>query len=239
MAILNARSIAENGTDILGERLPVYFDTWLYGGQSPFATYVLALFFKAFGYSLFTARLPMLLFSIAGLAAYHGFLKEVFPNNIKLAEVSFIILAFSPWHIAHATYVLDCNFMPHIFIMGLCFLAKGVNSGKAGHYILSMIFFGLCFYCYIASVLIVPPFLLIIYIILLAKKKISFKNTAVSVISIFLTALAFILFGLVYFGVIKEFTLFGFSFSQMPTIKGQPRLVCQIFLQSFRRCLLP
>ena len=38
MTVLNANNLAKSGTDILGEKLPIYFDTWLYGGQSPFAT---------------------------------------------------------------------------------------------------------------------------------------------------------------------------------------------------------
>ncbi|MBP8682152.1 MAG: hypothetical protein KBH79_03705, partial [Clostridia bacterium] len=38
MLVLNARSLAREGTDIFGQRMPVYFDTWLYGGQSSLAT---------------------------------------------------------------------------------------------------------------------------------------------------------------------------------------------------------
>lgn len=216
MCILNARSLVDNGTDIMGERLPVYFDTWLFGGQSPFATYLLALFIKLFGYSLFITRLPMLLFSIMGLVAYYYFLKEVFPNNEKLVLVSFALLAFSPWHIANAVYTLDCNFMPHIFIVCLWLLAKGINSGKARFFIASMFFFGLCFYCYIAAALIIPLILFIMYLMLLIKKKISIKNAAISVIAILITAIPFILFGLVHLGYIDEFTAFGFSFSKMP-----------------------
>ncbi|HCQ28392.1 MAG TPA: hypothetical protein DIU40_07450, partial [Ruminococcaceae bacterium] len=56
MTVLNANSLAKSGTDILGEKLPIYFDTWLYGGQSPFATYLVAIMIKLFGYSLFVTR---------------------------------------------------------------------------------------------------------------------------------------------------------------------------------------
>ena len=42
MLVLNARSLAREGTDIFGQRMPVYFDTWLYGGQSSLATYLAA-----------------------------------------------------------------------------------------------------------------------------------------------------------------------------------------------------
>ncbi len=46
MTILNARAIANNGTDIMGNAYPIYFATWLYGGQSGFATYIMAAFIK-------------------------------------------------------------------------------------------------------------------------------------------------------------------------------------------------
>ena len=46
MTVLNANSLAKSGTDILGEKLPIYFDTWLHGGQSPFATYLVAIMIK-------------------------------------------------------------------------------------------------------------------------------------------------------------------------------------------------
>ena len=70
MLTLNGKSLSENLTDICGERLPVYFDTWLIGGQSPLPTYVTALFVKLFGHSLFAIRLPAL---ILGLASFFAF----------------------------------------------------------------------------------------------------------------------------------------------------------------------
>ena len=69
MTILNANSLAKSGTDILGERLPIYFDTWLHGGQSPFATYLVALMINQFG-NAFTGNVNVvgLIFAIAALA---------------------------------------------------------------------------------------------------------------------------------------------------------------------------
>ena len=71
MTVLNANSLAKSGTDILGEKLPIYFDTWLHGGQSPFATYLVAIMIKLFGYSLFVTRVPMFVFSMLGLVAFY------------------------------------------------------------------------------------------------------------------------------------------------------------------------
>ena len=215
MTILNANSLAKSGMDILGERLPIYFDTWLHGGQSPFATYLVALMIKLFGYSLFITRVPMFIFSMLGLMAFYKFLKEAIPENETLINIAFCLACISPWHLYSSAFTLDCNFLPHIAMFGLYFLAKGINTQKSRYFVFSMFFFGLGFYCYILSAIIIPTFLAILYLLLLIKKKISIKDTLISLLTIFVVAIPFILQGLVQFDVIDNLKLFGFSISKM------------------------
>ena len=216
MTVLNANSLAKSGTDILGEKLPIYFDTWLYGGQSPFATYLAAIMIKLFGYSLFVTRVPMFVFSMLGLIAFYKFLKEVIPENETLINIAFCLACISPWHLYSSAFTLDCNFLPHIAMFGMYFLAKGINSTKSKYFVFSMLFFGLGFYCYILSAIIIPVLLAALFLILLIKKKVSFKNTIISVITIFIVAIPFILQGLVQFGIIENLNFLGFSISKMP-----------------------
>jgi len=216
MTVLNANSLAKSGTDILGEKLPIYFDTWLHGGQSPFATYLVAIMIKLFGYSLFVTRVPMFVFSMLGLVAFYKFLKEVIPENETLINIAFCLACISPWHLYSSAFTLDCNFLPHIAMFGMYFLAKGINSTKSKYFVFSMLFFGLGFYCYILSAIIIPVLLAVPFLILLIKKKVSFKNTIISVITIFIVAIPFILQGLVQFGIIENLNFLGFSISKMP-----------------------
>ena len=216
MTVLNANSLAKSGTDILGEKLPIYFDTWLYGGQSPFATYLVAIMIKLFGYSLFVTRVPMFVFSMLGLIAFYKFLKEVIPENETLINIAFCLACISPWHLYSSAFTLDCNFLPHIAMFGMYFLAKGINSTKSKYFVFSMLFFGLGFYCYILSAIIIPVLLAVLFLTLLIKKKVSFKNTIISVITIFIVAIPFILQGLVQFGIIENLNFLGFSISKMP-----------------------
>lgn len=216
MTVLNANSLAKSGTDILGEKLPIYFDTWLHGGQSPFATYLVAVMIKLFGYSLFVTRVPMFVFSMLGLVAFYKFLKEVIPENETLINIAFCLSCISPWHLYSSAFTLDCNFLPHIAMFGMYFLAKGINSKKSKYFVFSMLFFGLGFYCYILSAIIIPVLLAVLFLILLIKKKVSFKNTIISVITIFIVAIPFILQGLVQFGIIENLNFLGFSISKMP-----------------------
>lgn len=215
MTVLNANSLAKSGTDILGEKLPIYFDTWLHGGQSPFATYIVAIMIKLFGYSLFVTRVPMFVFSMLGLVAFYKFLKEVIPENETLINIAFCLSCISPWHLYSSAFTLDCNFLPHIAMFGMYFLAKGINSKKSKYFVFSMLFFGLGFYCYILSAIIIPVLLAVLFLILLIKKKVSFKNTIISVITIFIVAIPFILQGLVQFGIIENLNFLGFSISKM------------------------
>ena len=216
MTVLNANSLAKSGADILGEKLPIYFDTWLHGGQSPFATYLVAIMIKLFGYSLFVTRVPMFVFSMLGLIAFYKFLKEVIPENETLINIAFCLSCISPWHLYSSAFTLDCNFLPHIAMFGMYFLAKGINSTKSKYFVFSMLFFGLGFYCYILSAIIIPVLLAVLFLILLIKKKVSFKNTIISVITIFIVAIPFILQGLVQFGIIENLNFLGFSISKMP-----------------------
>ena len=216
MTVLNANSLAKSGTDILGEKLPIYFDTWLHGGQSPFATYLVAIMIKLFGYSLFVTRVPMFVFSMLGLIAFYKFLKEVIPENETLINIAFCLACISPWHLYSSAFTLDCNFLPHIAMFGMYFLAKGINSTKSKYFVFSMLFFGLGFYCYILSAIFIPVLLAVLFLILLIKKKVSFKNTIISVITIFIVAIPFILQGLVQFGIIENLNFLGFSISKMP-----------------------
>lgn len=216
MTVLNANSLAKSGTDILGEKLPIYFDTWLHGGQSPFATYLVAIMIKLFGYSLFVTRVPTFVFSMLGLIAFYKFLKEVIPENETLINIAFCLACISPWHLYSSAFTLDCNFLPHIAMFGMYFLAKGINSTKSKYFVFSMLFFGLGFYCYILSAIIIPVLLTVLFLILLIKKKVSFKNTIISVITIFIVAIPFILQGLVQFGIIENLNFLGFSISKMP-----------------------
>lgn len=216
MTVLNANSLAKSGTDILGEKLPIYFDTWLHGGQSPFATYLIAIMIKLFGYSLFVTRVPMFVFSMLGLIAFYKFLKEVIPENETLINIAFCLACISPWHLYTSAFTLDCNFLPHIAMFGMYFLAKGINSTKSKYFVFSMLFFGLGFYCYILSAIIIPVLLAVLFLILLIKKKVSFKNTIISVITIFIVAIPFILQGLVQLGIIENLNFLGFSISKMP-----------------------
>lgn len=214
MLFLNARSISDYGVDISGQHLPMYFDTWIFGGQSPLPTYLSALFIKVVGYSVAISRLPALIMSCVGFASFCIFATDFFKED-KLKYISTILCAISPFGLYSAIAVLDCYYMPHIMSLGMCILQKGINNSKKWQMALSMVFFGLTFYCYISSIFVVPLFLLVLYLILLKDKRITISDTVVSVLSLTIVSLPFIIFGLVLIGAIQPIEIFGFTFDDM------------------------
>ena len=217
MLVLNARSLARSGTDIFGEKLPVYFDTWLYGGQSSLATYLTALFIRLFGNHLWIARLPLALTSLAGLFALKGLVRLLFPNQFMLQNIILLLGAVEPWRLYQSAWVLDCAYLPFMLIFALYFLVHAVEKPKARllFYALSMACFALGLYAYMAAAILIPVLLVILYLSLLIQKKMQFRYALWSVAVLLVCALPFLLLGLVQMGVLQDCSFLGFSVSAM------------------------
>ena len=227
MLMLNARSLADSGCDILGERMPIYFDTWIYGGQSPLPTYISALIIKLFGYRLWVARLPILLVYSVALIAFAKLMQAVCRNNIALANLAITFYALQPARIFNSLWVLDCAYFAAFFIIGMYFLNSFMSCDrkKALHLFLSMLFFALACYSYITSVIILPVFLLTYYLIMLRKGRVTFLQSVAAALILAVFMLPFVLFGLVQFGVVSDLKLLGFSFSKMEAYVSSSSLI--------------
>ena len=174
MTAVNAKAIADNGTDTYGTNFPVYLEAWGTMGQSVMLLYFMAIFIKIFGLSIATVRIPMLLISIISLFIFYDLIKRIFKNR-KIALIGLAFLAICPWHILQSIWSIDCNMFPHFLLISVYFLYRGITEKKWMIYI-SMVFFALSMYTYGVAVYIVPLFLLISGIYLLKKKSINWKQ---------------------------------------------------------------
>ena len=177
MAAVDAKALADYATDRFGMYMPVHLTAWGYGQMSSLLSYLMVPFIKVAGLSVMTARLPLLIVSLAGLACLYLFVREVFNKNIAL--VVFLFAAINPWNILQSRWALDCNLFAHFLIIGLYFLYKGLS--KTRYLVVSMIFFGLSMYCYGISIYSVPLFLVASCIYLLVKKSINIKQALLCV----------------------------------------------------------
>lgn len=223
MASINAFEIAKTGNDLLGTHLPLYFDCWLYGGQSPVAIYLAAASVKLLGATKFAVRLPVLIFNILSLWAYFEFVFELFERK-RYRIILCCVAAISPWSIFSASFFLDCNYVSFFILFGLYFLIKAIKQERSLLFAVAMLCFGICFYCYMASVLIIPFLLAAVYLQLLISKRINTKNLLISIVVVFVVAVPFIALGLVTLGVIPRMSFLGFSLTNMEYYTRQATL---------------
>lgn len=191
MAAVDAKALADYGTDRFGMRFPVHLTAWGFGQMSALLSYLMVPFIKFFGLSPVTARLPQLLVSIMGLLFLYLFVRDAFQKNTALAVLLFA--AVNPWHILQSRWALDCNLYPHFCIAGIYFLHRALKrERRLLHLSLSMILFGLSMYCYGISIYTMPLFLLSACIYLLASKKLSSRDALLALAVYLLTAWPFI-----------------------------------------------
>ena len=168
MAAVDGKALADYGTDRFGTPWPAHLYAWGYGQMSSLLSYLIAAFVKLFGLSTVTMRLPQLLASMMGAVCFYVFVRDAFGRRAGLIAAA--LVAINPWHMMQSRWALDCNLLPHFFIAGICFLQRGLNGRRIWLYV-SMLFFGLCMYCYGIAVYTVSLFLLFTGIYLAVKRK--------------------------------------------------------------------
>lgn len=188
MAAVDAKALAEYGTDRFGMRWPAHLTAWGYGQMSAMLSYLQAPLIRLFGLSVITARLPLLIVSMAGLVCLYLFSRDAFGARAALAVLFFA--AIDPWHFMQSRWALDCNLFPHFLCAGLFLLNRGLE--KRGCLYASMAVFGLSMYCYGVSIYTVPLFLAAACVYLLVSKRLRLWETGLCALVYLLAAWPFI-----------------------------------------------
>ena len=178
MAAVDAKALAEYGTDRYGMRYPVHFTAWISGQMSVLLSYCMIPFIKILGFSTVSIRLPMLIASCVGLLALYFFGRQLAGKWAGL--IVLILGTISPWHYMQSRWSFDCNLFPHVFLIAVVFLIAGFR--KKPFLYVSMVFFGLCSYAYGIADYSVPLFLLFIGIYLLRQQVVNWKELTVCIV---------------------------------------------------------
>lgn len=181
MGAVDAKALADYGTDRFGTFLPAHFEAWGYGQMSVLLSYLTVPFIKALGLNKLAMRLPMLIASLLGMWGIYGIVKRTHGRNT--AELALLLTAVNPWHFMQSRWALDCNLFPHMFVLGVFFLTDGWKKKRSLY--VSMIFFALSMYCYGVSFYMVPFFLLTACAVLLCHKKAEWKDVVVCILIYF------------------------------------------------------
>ena len=191
MAAVDAKALADYGTDRFGMRWPVHLTAWGFGQMSALLSYLMAPLIKLFGLNPVVARLPQLIVSLLGLLALYLFCRDAFGKTAAL--VIFAFGAINPWHILQSRWALDCNLYPHFFLFGLYFLNRAMKGKKRLWLCVSMVMFGLCMYCYGIAIYTMPVFLMLACVYLLVKKRVSLGEALMALVVWLAVAWPFIL----------------------------------------------
>lgn len=172
MAAVDAWALSKYGTDRYGTFLPVHLEAWKYGQMSALLSYVMIPFIRLFGFHVTVIRLPLLLVSCSSVALMYLIGKKMFGTRFGLLVMA--LTAVNPWHFMQSRWSLDCNLFPHVFLLGFYLLLLGLE--KRRYLYLSMIFFGLTFYCYGIAVYSVTAFLTVFSLWCLWKKQLKCRE---------------------------------------------------------------
>lgn len=169
----NAYSILQTGADEYGNKFPSFFRS--FGDyKPPLYVYLTVPVVKALGLNEFSTRFISAFFGTLTVLVAYFLVNELFKNK-KLALVSSFLLAISPWHLQFSRAAFEANLALFFYISAILFFIKGYKNSRS--FIISFILFGLAIYSYHSLRLIVPAFLLGIFIFMkseLYKRKSQF-----------------------------------------------------------------
>ena len=189
MGAMDAWALSLYGTDRYGVRFPVHFEAWQVGQMSVLLAYCMIPFIKLLGFNILAVRLPSLFISCIGVALVYLIGKRLFDGKFALGVMA--LAAAAPWHFMQSRWSLDCNVFPHVFLLAFYLLLRGLEKRRFLY--LSMIFFGLTFYCYGIAVYSVTPFLVVYAAWCLWKKQLKLREVLLCVLLFGMTALPEIL----------------------------------------------
>ncbi|MDB9514063.1 glycosyltransferase family 39 protein [Kamptonema animale CS-326] len=154
-------SIMETMRDRYGVFLP-FFTKALSDYRETLYIFLTIPIVKFFGLNEFAIRLPSALIGTLTVPVVYYLTKECF-NNKKIALLSALLFAISPWHIFFSRLAFRAILLPFLFSLAVLLFIKSFK--KPNYLPLSALIFGLSLYTYSSARGFVPPFMLILTII--------------------------------------------------------------------------
>ncbi len=182
----DAFCLANYGTDRFLNFHPVYLINYG-GGQSAGYAYLCALFFRLFGISLTTMRLPAALAGIGVIWIGSRLSRIMFGQ--KVSAVTTLLITICPYFITASRVALDCDLLLFCSMLALYLFIRAQETQKNRWYLVSGITFGLCLYTYSLSWIILPVFFVLLFPYLLISRHIRFRQVCLIAVPIFVIAL--------------------------------------------------
>lgn len=194
---------------------PVLFKSFGGAGQNALYIYLTAVFFKLFGISVLTLRLPAILLSLVSAAFFVLLVKKNYGNFASLISMFFFCIL--PFSIMHSRWGLESYLLFPMLIVSITVFFHAVRTKKNIYFFLSGISFGITLYSYGIAYMIVPILLGITVIYLFWINQMNWKNIIIMSIPLFILALPLILMLMVNYGCIDEIRT---RFLSIPKLNG-------------------
>jgi len=205
-AAYDAFCISEYGVDQFLLKMPPYFRC--FGeGQNALYTYLSAIVFKIAGISLFNYRLSAVICAMGAFAALFFLMKEMLDKWYAL--VALALMTIMPVFMISEHWGLEAYLLMSFVIISMCFHVHAAMTGSSLHYFLAGVFWGLSYYTYSLSYIVVTVFLILSMAILMKYKKITLKNALLAGIPVLVLGFPLLMEQLVMMGALEPFSLFG------------------------------
>lgn len=179
---LQAHAIASSARDLDGRLLPLYFQMRPIGDNvwfQPMLVYFTALVLEILPMSETVVRLPTVMVGLTNIVLMYWVAKRIFKREL-LALIAAALLALTPAHLMTSRFAMDYLYpVPFVLAWLLCFSAF-LERGRLSHLFAATSLLGIGFYSYIASVVMMPFYLLLTCLALLRERHISVKPYAVA-----------------------------------------------------------
>ncbi|MBO4266315.1 MAG: glycosyltransferase family 39 protein [Lachnospiraceae bacterium] len=198
--------ISEYGVDQFRYHMPVYF--MCFGeGQNALYTYLAVFTFKLLGISIFSFRLPAVICAAGAFIALFFLLRDMLDE--WYAAVGLALMTVMPVFMMSEHWGLECYLMISFVIISMAFQIRAVITNSSVHYFFTGLFWGITLYTYAMSYIMVPSFLLLSFIVLLAYRKLSLKNAIIAGIPLMILGVPLFVQQLVMMGIIEPFSFMG------------------------------
>lgn len=193
----NAYSLGIDSRDEFGRFLPLDYLESFGDFKPPMYAYLDILPVKIFGLNEFAVRFPSAFFGVLTVLLTYFLTRRIFPNvkqfsifpalpagrnfQFSIAEITAVILAFSPWHINLSRAAFEANVATFFIVAGIWAFLAGIQE-KKWLLVISIISFIFSIYTFNTARVVVP--LLIILFGIFFKKELleSKKQTLVAIV---------------------------------------------------------
>jgi 4-amino-4-deoxy-L-arabinose transferase-like glycosyltransferase len=193
---------AYNGLDalrVLAGDHPLYFAA--NHGREPFFIYLVSLSIGWLGRSVYAVRFPAALIGTLLIPAAYFMARELFGRRVGLLTAA--ITAITLWPIHLSLIGFRAGMLPLFMALSIGLGVRAYRSGRARHWIMAGIVYGLSFYTYLASRF--TPFalvLMLIIVLLTRRNRPLWRNLIIFAITAFVVATPLIITALMQWDVV-------------------------------------